>query len=95
MNNARKRRSLPSVVRTATRRVVVSFPTALFKETERVAAETGITRSELIRCAVEQYLEVLNWKRVEQELAAGYAANAALDRRIAEEFSAVDHETFY
>jgi len=31
---------------------------------------------------------------LEQELAAGYAANAELDRRIAAEFSSVDYETF-
>ena len=79
----------------ASRRVVVKFPTPLFTETERAAVETGASRSELIRCAVEQYLEALQRKRLEQELAAGYVANAALDRRIAEEFSAVDYGTFY
>jgi hypothetical protein len=45
----------------------------------------------VIRCAVEQYLEAVQRKR----LAAGYAANAAVDRGIAEEFSAVDYGTFY
>jgi metal-responsive CopG/Arc/MetJ family transcriptional regulator len=95
MRTARKRGSLPSAATAASRKVVIRFPGPLFRETERVAAETGITRSELIRCAVEQYLEALERKRLEQELAAGYAANSALDRRIAEEFSAVDYETFY
>jgi len=33
-------------------------------------------------------------KRLEEELAAGYTANADLDRRIAAEFSWVDYETF-
>ena len=91
----RKRGSLLPPATAASRRVVVSFPAPILKETERLTAETGITRSELIRCAVEQYLEVLNRKKLEQELAAGYVANSVLDRRIAEEFSAVDHETFY
>jgi metal-responsive CopG/Arc/MetJ family transcriptional regulator len=54
-----------------------------------------LSRSELIRCAVEQYLEALRLKRLEQELAAGYAANSALDGGIAEEFSSVDYGTFY
>ena len=94
MKNARKRGSLPSAATTASRRVVVSFPTGLVKETERVAAETGTNRSKLIRCAVEPYLEMLQRKGLEQELAAGYVANSALDSRIAEEFSAVDYETF-
>jgi hypothetical protein len=74
------------------RKVVVEFPAPLFRETERAAAETGTSRSKLIRCAVEQYLETLQRKRLEQELAAGYVANSALDRRIAEEFSAADYE---
>jgi metal-responsive CopG/Arc/MetJ family transcriptional regulator len=78
----------------ASRKVVVDFPAPLFRETERVVAEIGINRSKLIRCAVEQYLETLQRKRLEQELAAGYMANSALDRRIAEEFSAVDYEAF-
>ena len=47
----------------------------------------------MIRCAVELYVEALQWKRLEQELAAGYAANSALDRRIAEEFSAAEYGT--
>ena len=79
----------------ASRRVVVGSPAELCAKTERVAAEIDASRSELIRRAVEQYLEALQRKRLEQELAAGYAANSALDRRIAEEFSAVDHGTFY
>jgi metal-responsive CopG/Arc/MetJ family transcriptional regulator len=94
MRTARKRGSLSSAGAAASRRVAVKFPAGLSAETERVAAETGTSRSKLIRCAVEWYLETLRRKRLEQELAAGYVANSALDRRIAQEFSAVDHETF-
>jgi metal-responsive CopG/Arc/MetJ family transcriptional regulator len=95
MRTARKRGSPPSAATAASRRVVVEFPAPLFTETERTAAEIGTSRSKLIRCAVEQYLEEVRRKRLEQELAAGYVANSALDRGIAEEFSAVDYETFY
>jgi metal-responsive CopG/Arc/MetJ family transcriptional regulator len=94
MKIARIRGSLPPAATAASRKVVVDFPAPLFRETERVVAEIGTNRSKLIRCAVEQYLEALQRKRLEQELAAGYVANSALDRRIAEEFSAVDYETF-
>ena len=94
MKTARKRGSLPSAATAASRKVVVDFPAPLFRETERAVAEIGTSRSNLIRCAVEQYLEALQRKRLEQELAAGYVANSALDRRIAEEFSAADYETF-
>jgi metal-responsive CopG/Arc/MetJ family transcriptional regulator len=94
MRTARKRGRLGPAATAASRKVVVDFPAPLFRETERVVAEIGINRSKLIRCAVEQYLETLQRKRLEQELAAGYVANSALDRRIAEEFSAVDYEAF-
>jgi metal-responsive CopG/Arc/MetJ family transcriptional regulator len=69
------------------------FPATLLRETERAAAEIGATRSKLIRCAVERYLEAVQRKGLEQELAAGYVANSALDRRIGEEFSAADYGT--
>ena len=92
MRVARKRGNLRPAA--ASRKVVVDFPAPLFAETERVVAEIGTNRSKLIRCAVEQYLETLQRKRLEQELAAGYVANSALDRTIAEEFSAVDYEAF-
>ena len=94
MRTARKRGSLPAVATAASRKVVVDFPAPLFRETERAVAEIGTNRSKLIRRAVEQYLEALQRKRLEQELAAGYVANSATDRRIAEEFSTVDYETF-
>jgi metal-responsive CopG/Arc/MetJ family transcriptional regulator len=95
MKTARKRGNLPSAATAASRKVVVEFPAPLFRETEGVAAETGTSRSKLIRCAVEQYLEALRRERLEQELAAGYVANSAPDRRITKEFSAVDYETLY
>ena len=93
MRTARKRGSLPSAGAAASRRVVVKFPAELCAETERLAAELGTSRSKLIRCAVEQYLEALQRKRLELELAAGYVANSALDRRISDEFSAADYGT--
>lgn len=94
MKTARKRGSLPSGATAASRKVVVDFPAPLFRETERAVAEIGTSRSKLVRCAVEQYLEALQRQRLEQELAAGYVANSTLDRGIAEEFSAADYEAF-
>jgi metal-responsive CopG/Arc/MetJ family transcriptional regulator len=85
------KRRVPAV---GSRKVVVDFPEPLFEQTERAATELAINRSVLIRSAVERYLEALHRKRLEEELAAGYVANAELDRRIAAEFSAVDYETF-
>jgi len=72
----------------------VSKGKALFERTERAAAELAVDLSSLIRSAVEQYLEALHRKNLDVELAAGYAANADLDRALAAQFSSVDYETF-
>src|SRR5580698_4352845 len=90
---ARRKIRVPGVS-PGSHKVVIDFPKPLFERTERAAAELAINRSALIRSAVDQYLEALHRKRLDEELAAGYAANAELDRRIASEFSSVDYETF-
>jgi metal-responsive CopG/Arc/MetJ family transcriptional regulator len=72
------------------RKVVVDFPDVLFQRAERAAAALSTNRSGLIRAAVEHYLQSLERERMERELADGYTANTALDRRISQEFSAVD-----
>jgi metal-responsive CopG/Arc/MetJ family transcriptional regulator len=86
-----RRRKNVGAVRAA-RRVVVEFPEPLLRQADRAAAELAIDRSKLIRSAVEQYLEVLRQHRLQIELAAGYAANASLDRQICSDFSHVDAE---
>lgn len=77
----------------AGRKVVVEFPGPLLEQTERAAAELATDRSKFIRSAVEYYLEVIRHKQLEQELAAGYAANANLDRELCREFAFVDAES--
>jgi len=78
----------------ATRKIVVDFPEPLFQETERAIAELSTSRSALIRLAVERYLAAVQREKLDRELAEGYVANASLDRQVAQEFSAVDYETF-
>jgi len=57
------------------------------------AVELTVNRTSPIRSAAERCLAALHRKRLEAELAAGSAANAPLDRRIASEFALVDYET--
>ena len=75
---------------TAARRVVVEFPTSLLNRAEGVLPELAINRSELIRKAVERYLETLERAKLERELADGYIANAAQARSLCDEFANVD-----
>jgi metal-responsive CopG/Arc/MetJ family transcriptional regulator len=79
---------------TAAKRVVVEFPEQLLDRAERATQELSISRSELVRQAVEQFIESSDRAKLEKELAEGYQANTQLDRSIAEEFAAVDYDTF-
>ena len=79
---------------TAARRVTVELPEPLFRRAERATEELSINRSELIRQAVERFVEQLQQERLERDLIEGYSANAKLDRAIGEEFAAADYEAF-
>jgi metal-responsive CopG/Arc/MetJ family transcriptional regulator len=85
-----KRRS--AVPTAAVRRVVVEFPAPLLNRAEGMLAELAINRSELIRRAVERYLEALEQAKLEQELAEGYVANAAQAKSLCEEFAYVGND---
>ena len=74
------------------KRVIVEFPVRLLKRTDQAASQLSTNRSQLIRSAVERFLDALSKEKMEQELAAGYQANAVLDRRISAEFAHVDAE---
>ena len=83
------------VVRSGKReRVLVEFSESLLKRTDEAAKRMGNNRSELIRRAVEKLLEAEEKRRLEEELAAGYAANARMSQELAEEFAFVDREGF-
>lgn len=75
-------------------RVLVEFPVNLLQEADEAAAMLEKNRSELIRTALEKYLEEMKKKQLETELAAAYAANAPMNLELAEEFAAVDREGF-
>lgn len=76
----------------ATRRVVVEFPTPLLNRAEGLLPELAINRSELIREAVERFLESFQQAKLERELAEGYIANAAQARSTCAEFAYVDSD---
>jgi metal-responsive CopG/Arc/MetJ family transcriptional regulator len=69
------------------KKVVIDFPERLFRETEEAVVALQTNRSNLIRLAVETYLDQLRRTKLEQELAEGYRANASQARGIAEELS--------
>jgi len=89
---ARPRKIKPAALRKE--RVLIEFPASLLKRADQAARELDKNRSELIRGAVEKLLAEMEAKQLEQELAAAYAASAALSLEIAEDFAHVDSEGF-
>jgi metal-responsive CopG/Arc/MetJ family transcriptional regulator len=88
----RARRAGPRGKARANSKVIVEFPADLLKRAERAASELATNRSRLIRLAVEQFLQSLQRRELERQLAEGYRANAAMDREICQEFAYVDAE---
>lgn len=74
------------------KRIAVEFPKPLLVRADRAGAEMSMNRSELIRRAVEHYLETLQRAKLEKDLAEGYVANAAQARIAAEELAVLDRD---
>jgi metal-responsive CopG/Arc/MetJ family transcriptional regulator len=90
---SRKTPKTPKVlVNRAGRKVIVELPASLYAETEKAITQLSINRSNLIRSAIQEYLDKLRKKELENELAEGYIANASLARETAEAFSQVDSD---
>jgi metal-responsive CopG/Arc/MetJ family transcriptional regulator len=85
----KRRHTLPPAA-APVKRVVVDFPAPLLIRAESAMAELATNRSELIRMAVEQYLEIRQRAKMEQDLAEGYMANAEQARQGCEEFAYID-----
>ena len=78
--------------KSGSKKVIIEFPAALYAETQKAVEELTVKRSVLIRSAVSEYLKRLERRKLAQELAEGYRANAELNRRVAEDFAHLDSE---
>ena len=73
-------------------RVMITMPPSLLQQIEESAAKLNLTRSRLIRDAVEQYLAEQKRQELRELLKEGYLYHAERDLRICEEFAASDYE---
>jgi metal-responsive CopG/Arc/MetJ family transcriptional regulator len=62
----------------------------LYNRTNQAAAELHSSLSEMIRKALEAYLERLATEKIEKELVEGYKANYAYDLKMNEEWKFAD-----
>ena len=77
---------------TTMRRVMITIPPSLLEQVEEAAAKLNISRSGLIRQALEHFLEEQRRQELRELLKEGYLANAERDLRICEEFAYADYE---
>jgi metal-responsive CopG/Arc/MetJ family transcriptional regulator len=71
-------------------KVAIDFPAPLFMETERAVRELSMSRSRLIRSAVELFLRQREREKLEHAIAESFLANGDLDRQLADEFKYAD-----
>lgn len=82
--------TMPAAATARAKKITVDIPLSLYKEAEGVLQERHITTSEFVRDAMEQYLLNIRQKKLDEELAEGYAAYAEISERIHNEFQFVD-----
>lgn len=73
-------------------RVMITIPPSLVQQIEESAARLNLTRSRLIRDAVEHFLAEQKRQEMCELLKEGYLYHAERDLRICEEFAASDYE---
>jgi len=86
----RKKPRAAQISTSTLKRVVVEFPVPLLTRAEKAVTELSTNRSELIRLAVQQYLELRERTKLENDLAEGYTANAQQASQACEEFAHAD-----
>lgn len=74
-------------------KIMFTIPDELLARLDEEARSAGASRSQLIRAAVQAYLEAQRAERRRQQLAEGYQIHASRDLRVAEAFRYVDYET--
>lgn len=73
-------------------RVMITIPPSLLQEVDGMAVKANSSRSQLIREALEQYLEAHRRQELRELLKEGYLVHAERDLRICEEFATSDYE---
>ncbi len=77
---------------TTMQRVMITIPPALLAQVEETAAKLNLSRSRLIRDALQQYLDAQRRQELRELLKEGYIVHAERDLRLCEEFAEADYE---
>ena len=80
------------MLRKQTAKITLNFPQELLSKVDSTATELKVTRTDLIRSVLEEYIRSLVERKLKRQLIEGYKANAGLLRETSEEFKFVDGE---
>lgn len=74
------------------RKIMITVPDDLLSFANEQAANGGLSRSEIIRASLKNYLDAAAKEKLRQELKEGYLAGAKRDMKITTEFSRSDND---
>lgn len=74
------------------RKVMFTAPPELLSRLDATVDQLGANRSQLIREAIELYLDTIRRQELRSQLEEGYRAHAAHDLQISEAFRYADYE---
>lgn len=81
-----------NAVESVMRKVMFTAPPDLLVRLDTTVDQLGTNRSQLIRQAIEYYLENMRRQEVRTQLEEGYRVHAARDLQISEAFKYADYE---
>lgn len=76
----------------ASTKITVTLPAELVEKLRQVAG--GRQQSRFVADATRRAIEEIERKRLREELARGYQANASMDRKMAEEWRSLEEEAW-
>jgi CopG family transcriptional regulator/antitoxin EndoAI len=74
------------------RKVMFTAPPELLNRLDATVDQLGANRSQLIREAIELYLDTIRRQELRSQLEEGYRAHAARDLQVSEAFRYADYE---
>jgi metal-responsive CopG/Arc/MetJ family transcriptional regulator len=76
-----------------TKKVVSDFPISLYKETDMVAAELKMSRSSIIRRAMEELIKARHRRKLRTDIAEYFNDRSDFEREVMNDFKYVDSHT--
>lgn len=75
------------------KKILVSMPDSLLEDVDSLASSDGVSRSEMIREAMREYIRGRKKREIREQLKKGYEEMAAYNAEWAEACLAADNET--